>query len=382
MIKRRRKAMVKYLRSDIAELMKIGLDSNAYGRVGRLYLDQNRSLCYDFVEQFCTLILNHLVAMNDQSECPDECKEAVSSLMYAAARFADLPELRELRSLFTERYGNSLDFFVNKEFMNLLNPDSPTRDMKIQLMQEIALEHRLEWDPTSLDQKIHKLPSFAQEGSQNDNADQDNESPETNRENGWMIKIQETRNKDNNGHNKDESSDDVIKQTENMRQRILDYLARTTSSLLSTSRETTTSPEDSSSSSSSDDSAKQRSFFPFRLLPPPYNKNNSNKNGKIPDTSSNISKNKQKHDGNKENQDVSNYEEENVSCVRNRRRRKNGVKSHSTECLPSLEGPKGHTRSGSYQPDMNTRPPSGHVHPRLPDYDDIIARFAALRAKS
>ncbi|GKC99858.1 IST1-like protein, partial [Tanacetum coccineum] len=156
MIKRRRKAMVKYLRSDIAELMRIGLDSNAYGRVGRLYLDQKGSFCYDFVEQFCTLILNHLIAMNDQTECPEECKEAVSSLMYAAARFADLPELRELRSLFTERYGNSLESFVNKE------PDSPTKDMKIQLMQEIALEHRVEWDPNSLDQKVHKPPSFAQ----------------------------------------------------------------------------------------------------------------------------------------------------------------------------------------------------------------------------
>lgn len=35
--------------------------------------------------------------------------------MYAAARFADLPELRELRSLFADRYGKSLEPFVNKE---------------------------------------------------------------------------------------------------------------------------------------------------------------------------------------------------------------------------------------------------------------------------
>ncbi|GKC28750.1 leucine-rich repeat domain, L domain-like protein [Tanacetum coccineum] len=254
--------------------------------------------------------------------------------------------------------------------MNLLKSDSPTKDMKIQLMQEIALDHRVEWDPNSLDHKVHKPPSFAQEASQNDNADHDNES----HDNGWMIKIQETRNKDNNDHRKDESSDDVIKQTENLRQRILDYWSRTTS-LLSTSRETTTSPEDSSSSSSSDDSAKQRSFFPFRFMPP-------NKNGKNPDISSTVSKNRQKHDDNKENQEVSNYEEANVSCVRNRRRRKNRVKSHSTECLPKQEAPNGHTRAGSYQPDMSMIPPTGHVHPRLPDYDDIIARFAALRAKS
>ncbi|GKF29990.1 putative vacuolar protein sorting-associated protein Ist1, partial [Tanacetum coccineum] len=66
MLKRMRKAMEKYLRSDIAKHMRIGLDSNAYGRVRRLYLHQNGSLCYDFVEKCCTLILNHLVVMNDQ----------------------------------------------------------------------------------------------------------------------------------------------------------------------------------------------------------------------------------------------------------------------------------------------------------------------------
>lgn len=48
-------------------------------------------------------------------ECPEECREAASSLMFAAARFADLPELRELRTIFSERYGNSLDCYVNKQ---------------------------------------------------------------------------------------------------------------------------------------------------------------------------------------------------------------------------------------------------------------------------
>lgn len=50
-------------------------------------------------------------------ECPEECKESISTLMFAAARFADLPELRELRSLFAERYGNSLEPYVNKEVL-------------------------------------------------------------------------------------------------------------------------------------------------------------------------------------------------------------------------------------------------------------------------
>lgn len=50
-------------------------------------------------------------------ECPEDCREAASSLMYAAARIADLPELRELRTMFSERYGNSLDYYVNKQVL-------------------------------------------------------------------------------------------------------------------------------------------------------------------------------------------------------------------------------------------------------------------------
>lgn len=35
--------------------------------------------------------------------------------MFAAARFSDMPELRELRDTFQERYGSSLEHFVNHE---------------------------------------------------------------------------------------------------------------------------------------------------------------------------------------------------------------------------------------------------------------------------
>lgn len=39
----------------------------------------------------------------------------MGSLMFAAARFSDFPELRDLRDTFQERYGSSLEHFVNQE---------------------------------------------------------------------------------------------------------------------------------------------------------------------------------------------------------------------------------------------------------------------------
>jgi hypothetical protein len=48
-------------------------------------------------------------------ECPEDCREAISSLMFAASGFSELPELRELRQMFHEKYTDSLALFVNQE---------------------------------------------------------------------------------------------------------------------------------------------------------------------------------------------------------------------------------------------------------------------------
>ena len=42
-------------------------------------------------------------------QCPDELKEAISSLIFAASRCRELPELQKIRGLFTSRYGKELE---------------------------------------------------------------------------------------------------------------------------------------------------------------------------------------------------------------------------------------------------------------------------------
>lgn len=44
----------------------------------------------------------------------------MASLSYAAAWIADLPELRDLRSFFNSKYGNSIESYVNKEVRMIL----------------------------------------------------------------------------------------------------------------------------------------------------------------------------------------------------------------------------------------------------------------------
>ncbi|XP_010254133.1 PREDICTED: uncharacterized protein LOC104595213 isoform X2 [Nelumbo nucifera] len=106
--------------------------------------------------------------MRTAGACPEECREAVPSLMFAAARFADLPELRDLRQIFTEKYGSSLEAFVNQEFVEKLAPKPLTMDKKLQLMRKIAQEFSIKWDSTAFEQnmsnqKMPNAPSSAQD---------------------------------------------------------------------------------------------------------------------------------------------------------------------------------------------------------------------------
>ncbi|XP_021774044.1 uncharacterized protein LOC110737997 isoform X1 [Chenopodium quinoa] len=182
-IKKRRNAMQRFLKKDIAELLKSNLDRNAYGRktgviaflwsrlewanvlsmAEGLYVELNLSLCYGYVEQCCTCIIENLKEMHRQSECPEECRVAVASLIHAAARFSDLPELRELRNLFYDKYGKALEPFTSKEFTENLLSRPPSTQMKLQLMQEIAQEFSVPWDPVQLEQQLQSssLPTQA-----------------------------------------------------------------------------------------------------------------------------------------------------------------------------------------------------------------------------
>ncbi|CAI8619794.1 unnamed protein product [Vicia faba] len=164
-IRRKRRATEKFLKKDVADLLHSGLDINAYGRAEGLLVELMLSSCYGFVEKSCELLLKHLSVMQKISGCPEECRVAVSSLMFAAARFSDLPELRDLRQIFQERYGSSIECFVNKEFAANLNSKSSTLEKKVCLMHEIVSEFSINWDSKSFELRMSKPSAFAQDRS-------------------------------------------------------------------------------------------------------------------------------------------------------------------------------------------------------------------------
>ncbi|XP_057797934.1 uncharacterized protein LOC131014013 isoform X2 [Salvia miltiorrhiza] len=110
--------------------------------------------CYDFVDQSCEYILKQLSRMQKQGECPEDCREAVASLMYAAARFSDLPELRDLRDIFQQKYGSSLEAFVNQKFVEKMSSRPPPKEKRLQVLQDIASEFSIKWDSKGFERRM------------------------------------------------------------------------------------------------------------------------------------------------------------------------------------------------------------------------------------
>ncbi|KAI4377383.1 hypothetical protein MLD38_015019 [Melastoma candidum] len=162
-IQRKRGATEKFLKKDVADLLSNGLDINAYGRAEGLLVELTLSSCYLYIELCCEFLLKQLSLMQKSGECPENCREAVASLMYAAARFSDLPELRDLRQAFQERYGNSLDHFVNQEFSERMAAKPSTMEKKIKLMKDIASEYSISWDAKAFEQRMSRPPSILQD---------------------------------------------------------------------------------------------------------------------------------------------------------------------------------------------------------------------------
>ncbi|CAN0915455.1 IST1-like protein [Linum grandiflorum] len=165
--RKKKKTVAKYLKNDIADLLRTGFDINAYSRAQGLILEHNLIAAYKLMEDFCNCVATNLAVLDKKRECPNECREAIQSLMYAAARLAEFPELRDLRSLFSHRYGGCLELYINKEFRELLNPRPATKEMKLQLLGDVAQEFSIDWDPKFLEDKLCRPPPHASQQNQN-----------------------------------------------------------------------------------------------------------------------------------------------------------------------------------------------------------------------
>uniref|UniRef100_A0A1D1XXT6 IST1-like protein n=1 Tax=Anthurium amnicola TaxID=1678845 RepID=A0A1D1XXT6_9ARAE len=175
LLRNRREVQVRQMRRDVAMLLDSHQESTARIRVEHVIREQNIMAANEIIELFCELIVVRLPIIAKQRDCPADLKEGISSLIFAAPRCSDVPELLRLRDIFEKKYGKDFvsaatdvrpESGVNRTLIQKLSVRTPSGEVKLKVMKDIAKEHQIQWDTTESELELLKPPEEQLQGSQ------------------------------------------------------------------------------------------------------------------------------------------------------------------------------------------------------------------------
>lgn len=173
LLRNKRETVVRQMRRDVALLLQSGQDATGRIRVEHVIREQNIMAANEILELFCERIVARLPIIAKQRECPADLKEAISSLIFAGPRCSDIPELLAIRDIFQKKYGKDFvsaatdlrpDSGVNRLLIEKLSALNPSGELKLKVMKEIANEYQLKWDTTETEMELLKPPEERIEG--------------------------------------------------------------------------------------------------------------------------------------------------------------------------------------------------------------------------
>ncbi|KAJ1378702.1 Vacuolar protein sorting-associated protein Ist1 [Sesbania bispinosa] len=173
LLRNKREVVVRQMRRDIALLLQSGQDATARIRVEHVMREQNVLAANEFIELFCELVVARLSIIAKQRECPADLKEGIASLIFAAPRCSEIPELTSLKNIFEKKYGK--DFVsaatdlrpscgVNRQLIDKLSVRTPPGELKLKVLKEIAKEYQVDWDTAESEKELLKPPEELIEG--------------------------------------------------------------------------------------------------------------------------------------------------------------------------------------------------------------------------
>ncbi|GKV16819.1 hypothetical protein SLEP1_g27400 [Rubroshorea leprosula] len=149
-LEKRHRVRFQQARSDTLQLLDLGQKDRALLRLEHLIREQNMLDTYAMIENYLNLLMERIVIIQNNKKCPDELKEAISSLIFAASRCGELPELQKIRRVFTSRYGKDLETQavelrnncgVSPKIVKKLSTRRPSLDSKLKVLKEVAPTH-------------------------------------------------------------------------------------------------------------------------------------------------------------------------------------------------------------------------------------------------
>lgn len=174
LLQNRRDGQLKQMRKEIAQFLQTGQEAIARIRVEHIIREQNIWAAYEILEMFCEFVLARVPILESQRECPPELQEAIASIIFAAPRCSDLPDLLQVKNLFTTKYGKEFvsavcelrpDSSVNRTIIEKLSVSAPSPEVKLKLLKDIAKEYNVNWDSSETEAELNKKHADLLDGS-------------------------------------------------------------------------------------------------------------------------------------------------------------------------------------------------------------------------
>ncbi|GAA0159756.1 hypothetical protein LIER_16462 [Lithospermum erythrorhizon] len=176
LLQNKRDVQLKLMRKEIAQFLQAGQEPIARIRVEHVIREQNMCAVYEILEMFCEFLLARVPILDSQRECPTDLQEAVASIIFAAPRCSDLPDLLHVRNLFGAKYGKEFisaaselrpDSKVNRTIVEKLSVSAPSVNIKLEVLKDITREYNVQWDSSKTEAELRKNPEDLLNGPKN-----------------------------------------------------------------------------------------------------------------------------------------------------------------------------------------------------------------------
>uniref|UniRef100_A0A1J3DBV9 IST1-like protein n=1 Tax=Noccaea caerulescens TaxID=107243 RepID=A0A1J3DBV9_NOCCA len=165
LLQNKRDMQLKHMKKEIAQFLQAGQEPIARIRVEHVIREMNLWAAYEILELFCEFVLARVPILESQKECPRELREAIASIIFAAPRCSEVPDLVQIKNLFGTKYGKEFimvsselrpDSGVNRTIIEKLSPASPSGEARLKVLKEIAKEYNLNWDSSATEAEFMK----------------------------------------------------------------------------------------------------------------------------------------------------------------------------------------------------------------------------------
>ncbi|GMH36770.1 hypothetical protein BSKO_04643 [Bryopsis sp. KO-2023] len=169
LLRSKRNIQLAQMRKEIGGLLRDGKDEYAWIRVEAVHREKLLLTGYEILELYLELLAVRAQLLEKAKTAPKDMIEALTSLMYAAPRVSDLPELFEVRKIVAIKFGRELGvegqkgqegvepptWQVNMNLRRCLAVDAPEPEDKLTLLSQIAEEQQVDFDIEGYSQTIY-----------------------------------------------------------------------------------------------------------------------------------------------------------------------------------------------------------------------------------